>query len=146
MSETQHTTQTESAVDDHPLSNWTTTRDPAPLDEESFQDAYCKLGDPVSRPFYAISSEHGNVGGITTGYDAIPKIRVLYASRDGTRSYIRHHAAERDHGLDDGRFAYAHGLLAVDQCDPDAGQETHPDNVDEFRKLVNDLHNRGDLL
>lgn len=127
------------ATRDAPISNYECVRGPRELTREEIEMARTEDGDAATRAFYAIAREDGYVGHDIGSHSRSPKIRVLYVTRDGRRSFTRMHDAEevRD---GDSEHAFTGGFPAVLQRTEDAGFETARRSIAEFRDTVEDIH------
>ena len=127
------------ATRDAPISNYECVRGPRELTREEVEMARTEDGDAATQPFYAIKREDGYVGHDVGRHSESAKIRVLYVSRDATRSFIRMHDAEE---VEDGDadHAFKGGFPAVLQREEEAGFETARRSIATFRDLVEELH------
>lgn len=123
-----------------PLTNYECERGPRELTRD---EVIAGRDQPVAdgeRAFYAICREDGYLGFETGSNTKTPKIRVLYVTRDGRRSFTRmHHATERDGG----DHAFKQGFTSVLAREPDAGFETARRSIEDYRTMARDLHNLG---
>lgn len=133
------TTETDEAASP-PLTNYECVREPRPLSREEVIAGREQARENGEIGFYAISREDGYIGFETGSNTQSAKIRVLYVTRDGRRSFTRmHHATERDGEEHD----FKQGFNAVLARQPDAGFETAGRSIEGYRDLAARLHNLG---
>lgn len=121
---------------DAPYANYTTVHGPRPLQASDLADATLDPDDDGTS-YYAISREDGVLGDATDHHDPVPKIRVLYVTRDGSRGFVRwHHATEAAEA-----FAFDAQFHAVVTRPSGTGQRHEaPATRARFRERVTDLY------
>lgn len=123
-----------------PLTNYDCVRKPRPLTQEEVIAGRTQAREDGEIAFYAISREDGYIGFETGSNTQSAKIRVLYVTRDGRRSFTRMHCAtERDGGEHD----FKQGFNAVLARQPGAGFDTASRSIEGYRDLAARLHNLG---
>ncbi|MUV59799.1 hypothetical protein [Halobacterium sp. CBA1126] len=127
------------ATKDAPISNYECVRGPRELTRDEVEMARTEDGDAATQPFFAIKREDGYVGHDIGSNSPSPKIRVLYVTADGRRSFTRMHDAEE---VEDGDadHAFVGGFPAVLQRTEGAGFQTARKSIAGFRDLVEELH------
>jgi hypothetical protein len=120
------------------ITNYEPVTDPRPLTDEEIADGDPDDNEPGQRPYYAIKRENGYVGihSNSDRHTKSPKVRVLYVTGDGTRSFTLMHAATETHQLH-------HGWTSIAVRQPDAGFPTANRSIHRFRDLATQLHGIG---
>lgn len=126
---------------DIPRSNATTVVEPRELDQETATRGPVEEGDESEAAFFAICREDYNVR-VTGDDDRYPpsaKIRVLYARRDGERSFVRTYDAESVDGRDEHAF-HDEEPYSIVHRQPEYGVHLPNLKVDTYAERVERLH------
>lgn len=131
----------ESRPGDIPRSNATTVVEPRELDQETATRGPVEEGDESDAPFYAICREDYNVRvtGDDERYPPSAKISVLYARRDGVRSFVRMYDAESVDGQEEHAFHDGEPYSVVHR-QPDYGVHLPKLKAKTYARRVERLH------